>query len=84
MIRLGRESQTVEHTTLTGDVIRLREEMWWLLVAHRWGGGVLAYRRPRFVESNGMRAPIHDMIGTMRVMALGTVLATSFLRRFKP
>jgi hypothetical protein len=74
----------VEHTTQTGGVISLQEEAWWVLVAHRWGGGVFTYRRPRLVESDGIRVPIHDMIGITRVMALGAVLSATLLRRFKP
>jgi hypothetical protein len=83
MIRVGRQPQVVEYSARTGDVISLHEETWWVLLAYRWGGGVVAYRRPRFVESIGTRVPIHDVIGIARVMALGIVLATSLLRRFK-
>lgn len=83
MIRVGRQPQSVEHTILTGDVIRLHEEIWWVLVTHRWGGGVFTYRRPRFVESKSMRVPLYDMVGVARVTALGAVLATTLLRRFK-
>lgn len=54
-----------------------------MLVTHRWGGGVFTYRRPRFVESKSMRVPLYDMVGVARVTALGAVLATTLLRRFK-
>ncbi|HZD23983.1 MAG TPA: hypothetical protein VE569_11360 [Acidimicrobiia bacterium] len=83
MFRVGRQPQFVEHPTPTGAVIRLHEETWWVLLAHRWGGGVFTYRRPRLVESDGLQIRIHDIVGIARFTALAAMLAVTFLRRLK-
>jgi hypothetical protein len=82
VIRSGRSSTVVEHSTPSGISVRLGEEMWWVVATFPVGGIAVAYRRPRFVEARGARITVPDYTWTMRGFALTALLISVFARRF--
>jgi hypothetical protein len=82
MIRSGRSSVVVEHSTPSGIPIRLAGDMWWVLISFPAGGAVFSYRRPRSVEMGSTRIPIHDHTGIIQVVALAVLVMSLFAKRF--
>jgi hypothetical protein len=80
MLRAGRHSYSVEHTTPSGAPVRLTSETWWVILTHQNGGGAFTYQRPRFVESGGIRVTIVDIVGLTRLVVVAFGFGT-LLRR---
>jgi hypothetical protein len=82
MIRSGRSSVVVEHSTPSGDPVRLGADVFWVVATFPVGGIAFSYRLPRFVENRDARIAVHDYIWATRGFALASLLMSVFARRF--